>query len=192
MAIISLQGGMAVGKTTLAKKLQSRLKNITCSFEYQKNKPEGLDMFNEQDYYKIQTYFIMLEIDRYKNLPAGNVILDSGPEEIEFYTLFFPKSIGANWNVEDVLADDLAELRKCNIDEILYLDANPDTLIQRKDGDITRKRGFFENYLVYLHPFKKEFFSRKNNTTILDVNNMSPEEVEEWVLYWLEETWQIK
>ncbi len=191
MAIISLQGGMAVGKTTLANQLQNRLKNVYCSFEYQKKKPDNLDMFKELDYYKIQSYFIKLEVDRYRNLPSGNVIIDLGPEEIEFYTLFFPKSIGAPWNVEEALEEELKELRKCNVDGILYLDANTDTLKERKNGDMARKRGSFENYLKFIHPFKKEYFINRGTTTILNVNSLSPKEVEEWVLQWLNRKWDI-
>ena len=192
MAIISLQGGMAVGKSTLAQRLQNRYQNIYFSFEYQKKKPDGLDMFRESDYYKIQSYFIRLEIDRFKNLPSGNVIIDLGPEEIEFYTLFFPKSIGLNWNVEEALKDDLNELRNCKVDGILYLDANIDTLKQRKSGDYSRKRGFFENYIKYLHPYKKQYVQSQNNVTVINVNDMPIEKVEEWVVNWLNEKWGIR
>lgn len=191
MPIISLQGGMAVGKTTLAKRLQNRLNNVNFSFEYQKKRPEGLNIFKESDYYKIQSYFINQEIERYKGLPTGNVIIDLGPEEIEFYTLFFPKSIGAAWNVEDALHEELMELGRCEVNGILYLDANPDILYQRRAGDLERCRGFFENYIKYLHPFKRKWFEFKEKCTIVDVGGMTADEVEEWTVCWLSEKWSF-
>lgn len=190
--IISLQGGMAVGKTTLAMRLQKSLKDVTVSLEYPKKRHEGLDMFIEDDYYEIQRYFINLEVERYKNLPKGNVVIDLGPEEIEFYTLFFPKSIGQEWNVEEALKKELCELRECRVDGILYLEGSKDALYSRKESDKERKRGSFENYLKYLHPYKKPWFERQANTTFINVDNMSPEEVETWVRSILKDKWNLE
>lgn len=190
--ILSLQGGMAVGKTTLAHRLHNRLRNVEVSFEYPKKRPKDLDVFKEEEYYKIQRYFIKLEIERYRNLSKGNVIIDLGPEEIEFYTLFFPKCIGQNWNVEDALKKELLELRECRIDSILYLDISTDILCSRKDADKERKRGFFENYIKYLHPLKRPWFEKEKNTTFINVDNMTPEGLEDWTLNWLKQQWNIE
>lgn len=192
MPIISLQGGMAVGKTTLAHRLKDRLNKAEVAFEYPKKRPDGLDMFKEKDYYKIQRYFINLEIERYKALPPGNAIIDLGPEEIEFYTLFFPKSIGQNWDVEKELKEELTVLRDCKVDGILYLDGSPEILFSRKLGDSERKRGSFENYIKYLHPFKKPWFEKNKCATILNIDNMNPEITLEWTLNWLKQVWNIE
>jgi deoxyadenosine/deoxycytidine kinase len=190
--IISLQGGMAVGKSTLAYRLQRNLHDTKVILEYPKKRPAGLDMFKENDFYQIQRYFIQLEIERYRNLPPGNVIIDLGPEEIEFYTLFFPQSIGQDWKVAEALHNELSALRECRLDGIFYLDASPKILSSRKEGDPERKRGFFDNYLKYLHPFKKPWFAKLKNTTFIDVDQLTPEELEQWTLDWLKRQWNIE
>lgn len=190
--ILSLQGGMAVGKTTLGRNLQKELKKVEVSYEYPKKRPEGLDMFKEDDYYEIQRYFINLEVERYNNLANKNVIIDLGPEEIEFYTLLFPKSIGQDWNVEDTLRRELQDLRKCKLDGILFLDGSKEVLYSRKEADPGRKRGSFDNYIRYLHLFKKAWFEKKENTTFINVDNLTPKELETWTLQWLKEKWNLE
>lgn len=191
--IVSIQGGMAVGKTTLAKRLKERLGDVQVSFENPSNaiqrvKELGLDKFKENDFIEIQRIFIYAEIERFKNLKANSkVIIDLGPEEIEFYTLFFPQSIGQNWNIENALANELKELRECRLDGILSLDASPEVLLTRKESDGMRKRGFFDHYLKGLHPYKKEWFERFDYTTILNVDKMSIEETEAYAMKWLKE-----
>ncbi|MCL6592057.1 MAG: deoxynucleoside kinase [Firmicutes bacterium] len=191
--IVSIQGGMAVGKTTLAIRLKERLNDVQVSFENPSNaiqrvKELGLDKFKENDFIRIQRIFINSEIERFKNLKEyDKVIIDLGPEEIEFYTLFFPKSIGQNWNIEDALAKELKELRECRLDGILFLDASPEVLLARKESDETRKRGFFDYYIKNLHPYKKGWFERFEYTSILNVDKMSIEETEDYTVKWLKE-----
>jgi tRNA A37 threonylcarbamoyladenosine biosynthesis protein TsaE len=52
--ILSLQGGMAAGKTTLTKRLEKRLKDVLFVYEnpypiVEKRKKQDLDMYREKD-----------------------------------------------------------------------------------------------------------------------------------------------
>ena len=104
----------------------------------------GLDKHRFADYCEIQRAFIQQEIDRYDRAAACPcALIDLGPQEIEFYTLFYPASIGKDWPVRQALAAELAALRRCRIDRTLFLQASVSVLQQRKEGDTTRDRGFF-------------------------------------------------
>jgi predicted ATPase len=107
---------MAAGKTTLAKRLEKRLKDVLFVYEnpypiVEKRKKQDLDMYREKDFILNQKWFIEAEIERFHKLPEGRVIFDRGPEDVEFYTLYLPKAIGQDWNVEEQLKDELQELR---------------------------------------------------------------------------------
>ncbi|HYH04911.1 MAG TPA: AAA family ATPase [Bacillota bacterium] len=190
--MVALQGGMAVGKTTLAKKLQERFNDVQVSFEnpshtIRKIKELGLDKFHETDYYEIQRLFIQAEIERYQSLQIHpKVIIDLGPEEIEFYTLSYPQSIGKQWDVEFNLSKELAALRSCRLDGILFLDASAEVLKKRKEHDGTRNRGFFEHYLTKLHPLKKVWFERDARTAMVNVDRSNIEETVNFAVQWLE------
>jgi predicted ATPase len=114
--ILSLQGPMAAGKTSLAKRLENWLRDVTFIYEnpypiVEKRKKLKLNIFKEEDFIINQKMFIEAEIERFHKLPEGRVIFDRGPEDVEFYTLYFPKAIGQDWNVEEQLKDELQELR---------------------------------------------------------------------------------
>lgn len=190
--IISIQGGMAAGKTTLTKYLEAHVKNIKVSYEnptatINEVKRLGLNKFKLEDYVKIQRLFINAEIERYNSLKAfDKAIIDLGPEEIEFYTLHFPKTINEEWDIEILLKDELTELRKCKLDGVLYLDASPEVLLSRKEKDKTRERGFFEHYINGLYTYKRLWFSSYDYTTFLNVDNISADEVGEFAVKWIE------
>lgn len=147
--VLALQGGMAVGKTTAARYVAAHDPAVAVFFE--DNSPalsnlqgRGLDKHRFADYCEIQRAFIQQEIDRYDRAAACPcALIDLGPQEIEFYTLFYPASIGKDWPVRQALAAELAALRRCRIDRTLFLQASVSVLQQRKEGDTTRDRGFF-------------------------------------------------
>ena len=114
--VLALQGGMAVGKTTAARYVAAHAPDVTVFLE--DNSPalaalrgRGLDKQRFADYCEIQRAFIQQEIDRYARAAACPcALVDLGPQEIEFYTLHYPSSIGQDWPVEQVLAPELAAL----------------------------------------------------------------------------------
>ena len=89
--IISVEGGRAVGKTTLLKKLEAKLHDVEVIFEDNSNiykiiAERNLDKYKKEDYVEIQRIFIHHEIERYVKSPKNDmVILDLGPKEIEFF-----------------------------------------------------------------------------------------------------------
>ncbi|MEM5015539.1 AAA family ATPase [Metabacillus indicus] len=188
--VLSIQGGMAGGKTTLAKKLETIMSDVFFSYENPypnlvKRKNMNLDISTREGFVENQRIFIASEIERFHHLPDGKVIFDRGPEDIEFYTLHFPLANGYDWDVENDLQHELQELRRCRSDYILYLDANEETLRRRKQSDKTRGRSSFEQNMKIIG-FEKEWFSQFN-TKVVDVNQLTPHQLEKITIKFLEE-----
>lgn len=189
--ILSLQGGMAAGKTTALRYLESHCPPIHIGYEDNADvihtiKKQKLDKHRYEDYLKIQRLWLAREVVRYhkaKAFPCS--ILDYGAEEIEFYTLHYPLTIGQTWDVETPLQDALEAVRTCMPDRILFLDASDDVLKERKAADHTRSRGFFEHHLTRLLPLKRQWFLGKENVDILPVDHLSREEMGVKVLEWV-------
>ncbi|MED4585383.1 hypothetical protein P9578_21600 [Brevibacillus choshinensis] len=79
--ILSLQGGMAAGKTTLAKRLQDALEDVLVVYEnpyplIEKRKQLNLDLKKEKDFILNQKMFIEQEVEKYRRLPDANIIYD--------------------------------------------------------------------------------------------------------------------
>jgi len=194
MAVIfSLQGCMAVGKTTAAKYVEENMPSVFVSYEnpapmLSEVKQRGLQQNTFEGFTEIQRIFIRAEIQRWEqNKKKDYVLLDLGPEEIEFFTLFYPKSMGFDWNMELHLETELNALRQCMADHVLFLDSNVNTLIEHKENDITRRRGAFEHYLTNMLPLKKDWFLSKRDIKpdILVVDNMDKIQLGEAVASWM-------
>jgi deoxyadenosine/deoxycytidine kinase len=190
--VLSLQGCMGVGKTTAVNYIRNNAPYVNISFEanldvIEQIKSRELDKNIFEDYIEIQKLWIQNEIVRWEKAQKYNCsIMDFGAEEIEFYTLNYPKAIGVNWDVEDKLHNQLEELRKCMPDRILFLDASESILKSHKEKDKTRSRNFFEYYLKYLLPLKKEWFFQKKNVDILNVDNLNENEIGKQVKTWID------
>ncbi|MDV3428976.1 MAG: hypothetical protein LIR50_18450 [Bacillota bacterium] len=190
--VLSLQGCMAVGKTTAIKYIQNHAPYVNISYEINDDitnqvKLRHLDKNNFEDYIEIQKLWIQKEIVRWEKAQKHECsVMDFGAEEIEFYTLNYPKTIGADWNVEDRLHCELESLRKCMPNRILFLDASEKILIDRRENDKKRSRNFFEYHLKYLLPLKKEWFLHKENVDILNVDNLTIDETGEKVKDWID------
>lgn len=194
--ILSLQGCMAVGKTTAVKYLQEHAPYVNISYEINTDivddvKRRGLDKNKYEDYLEIQKLWLNKEVIRYheaKNFSCS--IMDFGAEEIEFYTLNYPKTIGQDWEIENALHDELEQVRQCMPTRILFMDASNETLRQHKESDATRSRNFFDHHLEYLLPLKRAWFIGRENVDVLNVDNLSAEQVgakvKEWVDYCIE------
>lgn len=188
--ILSLQGCMAVGKTTAVRYLQQNAPYIHISYEINSDITEevrrrGLDKNKYEDYLEIQKLWLNKEVVRWhKAIEYPCSVMDFGAEEIEFYTLNYPKSIGVEWEIENALHAELEAVRKCMPARILFLDASDEVLRKHKENDDTRQRNFFEHHLKYLLPLKRKWFFGKPNVDILRVDNLDIEtvgiKVKEW------------
>ena len=190
--ILSLQGCMAVGKTTAIQYLQENAPYVNISYEtnthiVEEVKRRKLDKNVYEDYLEIQRLWINNEVVRYHKAKEFECsIMDFGAEEIEFYTLNYPKSIGQDWDIENALKKELEQVRKCMPARILFLDASNEVLLRRKENDNTRSRNFFEHYLKYLLPLKRDWFIGRENVDVLNVDDLSAEEVGKKVKEWVD------
>ena len=190
--VLALQGGMAVGKTTAARYVAAHAPDVTVFYE--DNAPalaalrgRGLDKHRFAEYCEIQRAFIQQEIDRYARAAACPcALVDLGPQEIEFYTLHYPASIGQDWPVEQALAAELAALRACRIDRTLFLQASTPVLRQRKDADTTRDRGFFEHTVQHLLPAKERWFAAQPRMDFLQTDTLTQPQTAVAVLAWVQ------
>ena len=178
--VLSLQGCMATGKTTAVQYLQIQEPRISVSFESNRHvieevKRRKLDKNQYEDYLEIQKLWLKNEIARYEEAITHPVsIMDFGAEEIEFYTLNYPKSMGKNWEIASALKSELEAVRACMPARILFLEA-----------DSTRSREFFEYYLKHLMPLKKAWFRERKDTDWFCVDGLTAEEVGEQVKKWV-------
>lgn len=188
--VLSLQGCMAVGKTCTAAYLQRLMPDITVYYEdtaqlIRQIREQELDPERYEDFLEIQRRWIAYQTERYRQAARHHqAIIDFGPEEAEFHTLFYPRTINRQWPVEGSLAPELARLRRCMPDRILFLEASDQTLRQRKQQDATRRRGSFEQYLTQFMPLKRQWFAQKTNVDYLPTDGLSPEQVGEKALIW--------
>lgn len=190
--ILTIQGGMAVGKTTVAQRLSLEHPQINFVYEKQTHFAKRrellrLDIRKRADFVENQRIFIQAECSRYDSLPEGVSILDRGPEDIEFYTLMFPRSIGEDWDMELLLHDELKELRCRRSNRILFLSAKPETLRSRRDLDSARRRGSFEHYIRNLYPIEQGWFEGLGYTEVVDVDNHSQSDLQCLVTRWIEQ-----
>lgn len=191
--VLALQGGMAVGKTTAARYVAAHAPGVTVFFE--DNAPalaalrgRGLDKQRFADYCEIQRAFIQQELGRYARAAACPcALVDLGPQEIEFYTLHYPASIGQDWPVEQVLAPELAALRVCRIDRTLFLQASAPVLRQRKEADTSRDRGFFEHTVRHLLPAKKQWFAAQPRVDFLQTDVLTQPRTAAAVFAWVQQ-----
>ena len=188
--ILSLQGCMAVGKTTAVNYLVQNAPYMHISYEVNRDiideiKRRQLDKNKYDDYLEIQKCGLIkkwLIGMKLSNFHAA--WMDFGAEEIEFYTLNYPKSIGVEWEIENALHTELDAVRKCMPTRILFLDASDEVLRMHKENDATRSRNFLEHHLKYLLPLKRKWFFGRTNVDILHVDDLDIEtvgiRVKEW------------
>lgn len=186
--VISLQGPMASGKTTLAKSLERCGLSVIYENPYpivEKRKKLNLDMCTKEGFITNQKMFIEAKIKEFQNVKSSVLIFDRGPEDIEFYTLFYPKVIGKEWGIETELKDELYKLRECRSDAIFYLDVSKESLYDRRNNDRTRNRSTFEEQFKLVE-VEKEWY-KQFPVTYVDTNILSVDELEAYFIGWLRE-----
>ncbi|MED0990342.1 AAA family ATPase [Bacillus nitratireducens] len=186
--VISLQGPMSSGKTTLAKSLERCGLSVIYENPYpivEKRKKLNLDMCTKEGFITNQKMFIEAKIKEFQNVKSSVVIFDRGPEDIEFYTLFYPKVIGKEWDIETELKDELYKLRECRSDAIFYLDVSKENLYDRKNNDRARNRSTFEEQFKLVET-EKEWY-KQFPVTYVDTNTLTVDELEAYFMGWLKE-----
>jgi len=191
--VLSLQGCMASGKTTALKFIENNADDIIASYEWDDEINSILNQHNYdksvlKDYIEVQKIWIDKELRRYikaTETKCNCAVMDFGAEEIEFHTLYWPRTIGQTWNVEKYLHRELEELRKCFPDRILFLKASEEKLRSNKLSDSVRQRRSFEYYFNEIMPLKEEWLKELNNVDYLAVDNLSQEQLGEEVLNWV-------
>lgn len=189
--VLALQGGMAAGKTTAANWVAKHTQQVHVSLEdnsYALNALQGKKLNKQtlEGYCEIQRIFIEQEIQRYhKALEYPNALLDLGAQEIEFYTLLYPKTIGKNWPIEQLLAQELAQLRKCCAQRTLFLQASVAALQAHKNADSQRDRGFFAHSTAHLLPLKEAWFKTQPNVTFLPTDGFTIPQLGQCTLDWV-------
>ncbi|MEY2305455.1 AAA family ATPase [Bacillus tropicus] len=186
--VISLQGPMASGKTTLAKRLERCGFSVIYENPYpivEKRRVLNLDMNSKEGFILNQKMFMEAKIKEFQNVKDSVVIFDRGPEDIEFFTLFYPTIIGEEWDIETELRDELYKLRECRSDAIFYLDSSESNLYNRKNNDRTRKRSTFEEQFKLVET-EKDWY-KQFPVTYVDTNRLTAEELEVYFMDWLKE-----
>lgn len=182
---------MAVGKTTAVNYLRNHASHVNISYEDNSEiiaeiRRRGLKQDRFEDYVEIQRLWLRNEVARYKKaIQYPCSVMDFGAEEIEFFTLNYPRSVGLSWNVEDALHDELEAVRLCMPARILFLDASDETLLHRKMSDPVRSRNSFDHHLKHLLPLKRTWFLGRSNVDVLDTDCLTADEVGQRVLNWV-------
>ena len=168
---------MAVGKTCLVNMLKGKYHSYKYIFEkpydiVQKRNQLKFDINTLNGFVENQKLFINNEIEKFNKLSDDIWIADRGFEDVEFYTINYPKSINKDWDIEKLLEVELKELRAIRSDKIYYLWANKDELIKRREKDIDngRKRCSFEHYIHNLYPLDRQWFSKQKNFEFIDTS----------------------
>lgn len=186
--VISLQGPMASGKTTLAKRLEMRGFRVIYENPYpivEKRKKLNLDMNSKVGFIMNQKMFMEAKIKEFQNVKDSVVIFDRGPEDIEFFTLFYPTIIGEEWDIETELKDELYKLRECRSDVIFYLDVTKKNVYDRKNNDRTRNRSTFEEQFKLVET-EKDWY-KQFPVTYVDTNRLIVDDLEVYFMDWLKE-----
>ncbi|HCX49400.1 MAG TPA: ATP-binding protein [Bacillus sp. (in: Bacteria)] len=186
--VISLQGPMASGETTLAKRLEKRGFRVIYENPYpivEKRKKLNLDMNSKVGFIMNQKMFMEAKIKEFQNVKDSVVIFDRGPEDIEFFTLFYPTIIGEEWDIETELKDELYKLRECRSDVIFYLDVTKKNVYDRKNNDRTRNRSTFEEQFKLVET-EKDWY-KQFPVTYVDTNRLTVDDLEVYFMDWLKE-----
>ncbi|WP_142320741.1 AAA family ATPase [Bacillus thuringiensis] len=186
--VISLQGPMASGKTTLAKRLEKRGFQVIYENPYpivEKRKKLNLDMNSKVGFIMNQKMFMEAKIKEFQNVKDSVEIFDRGPEDIEFFTLFYPTIIGEEWDIEAELKGELYKLRECRSDAIFYLDVTKKNVYDRKNNDRTRNRSTFEEQFQLVET-EKDWY-KQFPVTYVDTNRLTVDDLEGYFMDWLKE-----
>jgi len=192
--IISLQGPWATGKSSLIKALTNDI-TLDCSGfkefgneEREQRDKINLDLSKKTDFIKNQEIFFKGELSRYekiKKLSSKLVILDRGPEDTICFSRIHPRAINASWNIDKEINHFIDKYICYSSNIIIYLYADIDVLIKRKENDFTKIRRNHGKYLSLYYELEKKNFSQLPNSIMIDTTNISKTKVFEIVKEYL-------
>ncbi|WNB90869.1 chloramphenicol acetyltransferase [Bacillus sp. NEB1478] len=179
MSLICFEGASAVGKTTTSNELAKRTNTYVI--------PE-VNLLFERPKSESKTWYLERQVDRWliaqEKLKTYETVLLDGD-------IFQPLSY--NWCFDFKLFDlDLSfiaefyrnEIKEKNIgfpDKYFYLYTDKNNLIHRKENDVTRKRGNFEQNLEIVEPHK-QYYNALNSFIPDYVHLIEAKSVEEIII----------
>ena len=175
---IAIEGVIGVGKTTLARLLQSTF-DADLLLEVFEENPFLSDFYADRERYAFQTQIFFLLSRYHQQRRAVPAILDSGKTLISDYT-FAKDSLFARINLKGDELDMYFRVHEALAEKIVlpdllvYLRANTDVLMQRiATRDRSYERNMDRGYIEMLNQAYEDFFSRPYNDTpvlVLDTN----------------------
>ncbi len=171
---LAIEGPIGVGKTTLARLLQSHFQARLVLEAFEEN-PFLSDFYADRATYAFQTQLFFL-LSRYRQQQQiGQMLLDRSPL-ISDYT-FAKDRLFAQLNLRDdelTLYDHLHELLAQNVptpDLIVYLSADTEVLLQRiASRDRPYERGMDRDYLDAVRRAYESFFGSYQGSPVLHID----------------------
>lgn len=188
--VFSFNGPHGVGKSSLVRRLRATFPCLRTSTEFaarleRSKRPEPATGLDLETFRHNQRLFIEWEIARFASYrPCDVVALDRGPEATEFYTLHYPSLRCAAWEPGPILSDELARLRVCRSDGILYLTASEERIRERVAAD-GRPRPTLERWLREFEPLARAWFGALPRCTLLDTTELTEDEVLATAIEWM-------
>jgi len=178
---VTISGPMAVGKTTIIKKIIENNNNAYAIFE---NAVANNQLFNsickrESSILTLdfkQLIYINDIIERKEKADKDILIFDKGLEDIIFY---WNRELELNYN--DIKNKSILPIIKNQINNefsnlIIYLDANDKLLYSRKKNDKSRSRNFFDKYMKNFRDEEKKYF-KSLNAHFIDTDLLTIDEI---------------
>lgn len=174
--IIYLEGSRAVGKTTLLKNLVKKNPDYVVidgfsrkEYLFDTNSFEGF-VINEKLYLAgaIAQYKVL------KNSDTVSVIV-KGPYTDVFYAEKVLKEKYSNEMIDEELRRLIEMTKLCKPDEIIYLDAETETILSRAESDEKERKTMSEFMEKWLVDFRNYYISK--NAVVIRTDGKSHEEV---------------
>ncbi|MFX0029209.1 MAG: deoxynucleoside kinase [Candidatus Hermodarchaeota archaeon] len=187
--VISLAGVHGVGKTTIFNLLKKNLiDNNKFKFfpeRYVKKPPFPFGSSDKQIGFRSELHFLQQLIKRNQNIVNFDnryngriIVLDRTP----LCVLIYSKSLNLKEKDFNLILDTYNSI-KWKEDYIIYLTANPDTILKRiiQRGSLDKIRREWNeddmDYLLTIISYYKQFLSSKTNVFPIDTNDQTPEDI---------------
>ncbi len=178
---VTISGPMAVGKTTIIKKIIENNNNEYAIFE---NAVANNHLFNsickrESSILTLdfkQLIYINDIIERKEKSDKDILIFDKGLEDIIYY---WNRELELNYNNtknKSILPIIKNQINKEFSNLIIYLDANDKLLYSRKKNDKSRSRNFFDKYMKNFREEEKKYF-KSLNAHFIETDLLTIEEI---------------